>query len=45
MRYPKQVGENAEELQADLETIALLDSIFARASWGVKNNACRRRTE
>ena len=26
-------------LLADLETLALLDSIFARASWGVKNNA------
>lgn len=36
----KQVGENAEDLHADLETIALLDSIFARAYWGVKNNAC-----
>lgn len=35
-----QVGAVADLLTADLETIALLDSIFARASWGIRNNAC-----
>ena len=38
-----QVGEKADSLTADLETIAILDSIFARAYWGVKNNACAAR--
>lgn len=36
----QQVGAIAEEEIANLETIAILDSIFARASWGVRNHAC-----
>ncbi|MBQ9327642.1 MAG: endonuclease MutS2 [Solobacterium sp.] len=33
-----QVGAKAQELKGDLETLALLDSIFARAEWGVRQH-------
>ncbi len=39
----KEVRAKADELSSDLDTLALLDSIFARAFWGVKNNACAAR--
>ncbi|MBR4457163.1 MAG: endonuclease MutS2 [Solobacterium sp.] len=38
-----EVGKSAETLSSDLETLALLDSIFARADWGVRNEGCAAR--
>lgn len=34
------IGEKADEEIANLETLAILDSIFAKASWGVSRHAC-----
>ncbi|MBR2769454.1 MAG: endonuclease MutS2 [Solobacterium sp.] len=34
------VEEIAEEESSNLDTASMLDAIFARAAWGVKNDAC-----
>ena len=34
------IAEKAESLIASLDTCALLDSLFAKAIWGQRNNAC-----
>ncbi|QIK69882.1 endonuclease MutS2 [Erysipelothrix sp. HDW6C] len=33
------IAEDADQLEADLETVAILDAIFAKAEWGKRNDA------
>ena len=37
------VSAQAEAEQANVETLAILDAVFAKASWGVRNHACAAR--
>ena len=36
----QEVTAKAEEELSNVETLAILDDLFAKASWGVKNHAC-----
>lgn len=38
MEISNLIGENSPQLLANLETAAILDALFAKATWGAKNN-------
>ena len=39
LKCSRAVQQNAEALIADIETLALLDEVFAKAQWGLKHDA------